>query len=84
MSEREAFISNLMREDIARIMYSFKPLLVGDGNKEEEVDQWIEVCRSVLTFLCSGTYAPLAIELREGVKGASNMWPYQMAIYSGH
>ncbi|KAG8979154.1 hypothetical protein FRC05_009364 [Tulasnella sp. 425] len=42
MSEREVFTSNLMREDIARIMYSFKPLLVADGNKEEEVDQWIE------------------------------------------
>lgn len=41
MSEREVFTSNLMREDIARIMYSFKPLLVGDGNKEEDVDQWI-------------------------------------------
>lgn len=45
MSEREVFTSNLMREDIARIMYSFKPLLVGDGNKEEDVDQWIAVRR---------------------------------------
>ncbi|KIO33938.1 hypothetical protein M407DRAFT_165847 [Tulasnella calospora MUT 4182] len=42
MSEREVFTSNLMREDIARIMYSFKPLLVGDGTKEEVVDKWIE------------------------------------------
>ncbi|KAG9017239.1 hypothetical protein FRB90_001257 [Tulasnella sp. 427] len=41
MSRREAFVSDLMREDIARIMHAFKPLLLGDGIKEEVVDSWI-------------------------------------------
>ncbi|KIO33932.1 hypothetical protein M407DRAFT_17199 [Tulasnella calospora MUT 4182] len=41
MSEREVFISNLMREDIARVMHAFRPLLVGDGVPEPEVDRWI-------------------------------------------
>ncbi|KAG8982905.1 hypothetical protein FRB90_006457 [Tulasnella sp. 427] len=41
MSEYEKKVSNLMREDIMHIMSAFKPLLVGDGHKEEDVDRWI-------------------------------------------
>ncbi|KAG8964304.1 hypothetical protein FRC05_003854 [Tulasnella sp. 425] len=41
MSEREQYISALMREDCIRILGNFKPLLLGDGKKEAEVDQWV-------------------------------------------
>ncbi|KAG8955737.1 hypothetical protein FRC04_007728 [Tulasnella sp. 424] len=65
MSEREVFISNLMREDIARIMYAFKPLLVGDGTPEEVVDKWI---------------AGSVKELRELLICGHIKWRYSVAI----
>lgn len=43
MSEREQYISALMREDCIRILGNFKPLLLGDGQKEADVDQWVAV-----------------------------------------
>ncbi|KAG8903273.1 hypothetical protein FRB99_003540 [Tulasnella sp. 403] len=43
ISEREYLISMLMREDLCHIMHSFKPLLLADGHKPEDVDKWVEM-----------------------------------------
>ncbi|KIO33934.1 hypothetical protein M407DRAFT_17201 [Tulasnella calospora MUT 4182] len=65
MSEREVFISNLMREDVARLVYAFKPLLIGDGVPEPEVDKCI---------------ANTVKELRELLICGYIKWRYTVAI----
>ncbi|KAG8964297.1 hypothetical protein FRC05_003847 [Tulasnella sp. 425] len=65
MSEREVFVSNLMREDTARVLNAFKPLLLGDGIPEEVVDKWI---------------AASAKELRELLICGHAKWRYSVAI----
>ncbi|KAG8957773.1 hypothetical protein FRC05_009610 [Tulasnella sp. 425] len=65
MSEREVFVSNLMREDTARIMHAFKPLLLGDGIPEEVVDKWV---------------AGSVKELRELLICGHVKWRYSVAI----
>ncbi|KIO33922.1 hypothetical protein M407DRAFT_17190 [Tulasnella calospora MUT 4182] len=41
MSEREQYVSSLMRENCIRILGNFKPILLSDGKKEADVDQWL-------------------------------------------
>jgi len=42
MSEKDVFVSNLMREDIARVFPAFKRRLLGDGQEERFIDRMIE------------------------------------------
>ncbi|KAG9017245.1 hypothetical protein FRB90_001263 [Tulasnella sp. 427] len=57
MSQRGQFVSALMREDCIRILGNFKPLLLGDGHKEADVDQWIENATKELQDLSVHCYS---------------------------
>ncbi|KAG8926612.1 hypothetical protein FRC00_002739 [Tulasnella sp. 408] len=57
MSEREQYISALMREDCIRILGNFKPLLLGDGKKEADVDQWVANATKELQDLSVHSYS---------------------------
>lgn len=85
MSERETFISNLMREDIARIMYAFKPLLVGDNVPEPVVDKWIAVSAiKRRPACCESLKFKSVVEFCERAPRAPHLWAYKMAIHSSH
>ncbi|KAG8894147.1 hypothetical protein FRC00_009456, partial [Tulasnella sp. 408] len=57
MSEREQYISALMREDCIRILGNFKPLLLSDGKKEADVDQWVANATKELHDLSVHSYS---------------------------
>ncbi|KAG9044044.1 hypothetical protein FS837_008859 [Tulasnella sp. UAMH 9824] len=57
MSEREQYIAALMREDCIRLLGNFKALLLGDGKKEADVDQWVANATKELQDLSVHSYS---------------------------
>ncbi|KAG8911984.1 hypothetical protein FRC01_005366, partial [Tulasnella sp. 417] len=57
MSEREQYVSALMRENCIRILGNFKPALLSVGKKEAEVDQWIANATKELHELSVHSYS---------------------------
>jgi len=51
MSDQESVAANLMKENIYNVLESWRRLILGDGHRAEDVNRWIEECKTELKNL---------------------------------
>lgn len=56
VSEKQVYISHLMREDFCRLAESVRPLILTAGNTAEDVDKWITNATAELRNLSKHMY----------------------------